>query len=68
MQSGTFLGAVVGPSGFGLLAEYVSFTMAWSVAGVAAVMSAVLLALGVRSLERKEQKRENNATRPKTAA
>ena len=52
MQSGTFLGSVIGPLGFGLLADHVSFAAAWSVSGLAVLLAAAFLALGVRSLGR----------------
>jgi MFS family permease len=55
MQSGTFLGAVLGPLGFGLLADYASFAAAWSVAGLSAVAAAVFLAAGARSLGHSRQ-------------
>lgn len=58
MQSGTFFGSVLGPLGFGLLADYISFAAAWSIAGIAVLAAAVFLALGVRSLGRERHLRD----------
>jgi MFS family permease len=52
MQSGTFAGAVLGPLGFGLLADYVSFTAAWIAAGLTVLVAVLFLTAGVRSLRR----------------
>lgn len=52
MQTGTFLGAVLGPLGFGLLAQHISFTAAWGSSSALLLAAAGFLALGVRSLKR----------------
>jgi predicted MFS family arabinose efflux permease len=52
MQTGTFLGAVLGPFGFGLLAQNISFATAWSTSSAVLLAAAGFLALGVRSLKR----------------
>lgn len=44
-QTGTSLGAVVGPAGFGLLVEHASFATAWLVAGTGLMLAAGAFAL-----------------------
>jgi MFS family permease len=51
-QTGTYAGAVIGPLAFGVLAEQVSYTAAWSMAAVLATLAAVLMAAGRASLIR----------------
>jgi MFS family permease len=50
LQSGAFLGAAVGPGGFGLLVGSVGYAAAWRVAGLLFLASAVLVLLGRRLL------------------
>jgi MFS family permease len=52
MQTGTFLGAVLGPFGFGLLAQHSSFAAAWGASSAVLLAAACFLAIGVRSLKR----------------
>jgi MFS family permease len=54
MQSGTYLGSVLGPLGFGLLAHYVSFAAAWGVAGITVLTATLFLTVGVRRLRRSQ--------------
>lgn len=44
-QTGTSLGAVVGPAGFGLLVEHTSFAAAWLAAGSGLLLAAAAFAL-----------------------
>lgn len=50
MQIGTFFGSVLGPLGFGLIAEYGSFTAAWAIAALSVLFAAAFLAWGARRL------------------
>jgi MFS family permease len=50
MQTGTFMGAVLGPLGFGVVAAHLSFRWAWGLAAGAVLLAAGLLATGVRQL------------------
>lgn len=50
MQMGTFLGSVLGPLAFGLIADYGSFVTAWLVAAVSVSSSAAFLSWGTRRL------------------
>jgi MFS family permease len=50
MQTGTFMGALLGPLGFGLMAAQFSFRWAWSFAAGAVLLAAGLLVAGVRQL------------------
>jgi predicted MFS family arabinose efflux permease len=43
MQMGTFAGAVIGPLSFGFVASGTSFTVAWTMSAICAVLAAVLL-------------------------
>jgi MFS family permease len=51
MQTGTFLGAVLGPLGFGLIAQHVSFAAAWGTSSAVLLAAAAFLAFGVRYLK-----------------
>jgi predicted MFS family arabinose efflux permease len=53
MQSGTYVGAVIGPLTFGLLADGASFTAAWSTCAGGLIAAAGALFLGVSLLHRK---------------
>lgn len=46
IQTGAFVGGVIGPLGFGLMVEHVSHRAAWSAAAVALVAAAVLVVVG----------------------
>ncbi|MGK5112453.1 MFS transporter [Geodermatophilus sp. CPCC 205506] len=48
MQMGTYVGAVLGPLGFGLLVQLGSYRLAWSATAVVAVLAAVILLVGRR--------------------
>lgn len=50
MQTGFFLGGVLGPIGFGVLAEVGSFQIAWSVATAATMIAAVTVVVAQRVL------------------
>jgi MFS family permease len=50
MQTGTFMGALLGPLGFGLVAAQFSFRWAWGLAAAAVLLAAGLLVAGVRQL------------------
>ncbi|MEV7136379.1 MFS transporter [Arthrobacter sp. NPDC093128] len=50
MQTGTFVGAVVGPLGFGLLADHVSYAVAWGVSAGVVLAAAAFLFGGARQL------------------
>ena len=52
MQTGTFMGALLGPLCFGLVAEHSSFTVAWSVTASTAFLGAGFLLASVRQLDR----------------
>jgi len=52
MQMGTFLGALFGPLGFGLVVDLVSFRAAWTVAAVAAVVASAVIWAGQRRVPR----------------
>jgi hypothetical protein len=53
MQTDTFLGALIGPLGFGLVVAHASFRWGWSLAAGAVFAAAVLLFAGVRQLGRR---------------
>jgi predicted MFS family arabinose efflux permease len=50
MQTGTFLGSVIGPLAFGFIADFGSFTVAWLVAAGCVVLAAGMLLVGTRRL------------------
>lgn len=52
MQMGTFMGSVLGPLGFGLIADYGSFTTAWMIAAISVLFSAAFLSWGSKRLSR----------------
>ncbi|HEY3238192.1 MAG TPA: MFS transporter [Acidimicrobiia bacterium] len=54
-QTGTYLGAVAGPLGFGFLAEHVSFSVAWLVAAATAAGASVAIWAGRAMLRRTRQ-------------
>ncbi|MGE0511688.1 MAG: MFS transporter [Acidimicrobiia bacterium] len=47
-QTGTYLGVAIGPFVFGVLAEHLSYSVAWNVAAGSAVLAAVCIAVGDR--------------------
>jgi MFS family permease len=49
VQQGTYVGALIGPLGFGLIVELSSFRSAWLVTALAATLGAVTLLLGLRA-------------------
>jgi len=63
VQTGTFLGAVLGPLCFGLTASHASFAWAWSGSAVAVVVGAVLLLCSVTGLSRSARERELGSRR-----
>lgn len=42
-QTGAFVGAIIGPTGLGFLAEEFSFTVVWTVAAIASFLSATII-------------------------
>jgi MFS family permease len=52
MQTGTFLGALVGPLTFGLVVEHASYRWAWSMAAAAVLLAAGLVLAVVGQLGR----------------
>lgn len=52
VQTGTFIGAVAGPTAFGLVVDNVGFSYAWGGAAIAATLASVLLQLGLRAMRR----------------
>lgn len=60
-QTGTYLGAVIGPVLFGAIAESVSYTAAWLVAGGLSLAGAGTIALGRAVLIRDRSRREAEA-------
>ncbi|MDT3444926.1 MFS transporter [Pseudofrankia sp. BMG5.37] len=51
MQTGTFLGALLGPLGFGFVAAHGSFTLAWSISAASALLACGFMLATVRQLE-----------------
>ncbi len=56
MQTGTYLGAVIGPVSFGFLAEEVSFGWAWALSSVVVFAAALALLASVGELHRAERR------------
>ncbi|QNL93758.1 MFS transporter [Aeromicrobium senzhongii] len=52
LQTGTYVGALIGPLGFGLIVEHLSFTWAWSGYATMLLASAAMLALASRRVRR----------------
>ncbi|MEM8708737.1 MAG: MFS transporter, partial [Actinomycetota bacterium] len=52
LQAGMFTGATIGPGMFGVVAEQQSFATAWTICFGGAVVGAVLMAVGGRTLRR----------------
>jgi predicted MFS family arabinose efflux permease len=63
-QTGAYVGVVLGPPAFGLLAEHWSYTVAWSAAAVCSLLSALVVLAGHRRLHRDAQ----IATQPPSTA
>ncbi len=49
-QTGVYVGAVIGPPGFGWLVEHVSYTSAWLAAAGALIVAACLVTVGRRAV------------------
>lgn len=60
-QTGTYLGAVIGPVLFGAIAESASYTAAWLVAGALSLAGAATIAAGRAVLIRDRSRREAEA-------
>ena len=60
-QTGTYLGAVIGPVLFGAIAESASYTAAWLVAGALSLAGAGTIAVGRAVLIRDRSRREAEA-------
>ncbi len=54
-QSGVYVGGVVGPVAFGLLAQHYSYSLGWAFAGGAAAIAALGIATGARMLTRRDR-------------
>lgn len=56
-QSGVYVGGVVGPIAFGLIAEGVSYSAAWFVAGISCAMAAAGMVLGRSMMAQRQEPR-----------
>jgi MFS family permease len=63
IQTGTFVGAVVGPLGFGLIVSQLSFAWAWASASLAVLTGAALVTWAVVILSPQEAEAEADAPR-----
>ena len=54
LQTGTYIGALIGPLGFGLIVEHLSFTWAWSGYATMLLASAAMLTIASRRVKRDE--------------
>lgn len=51
-QSGAYVGSVIGPIGFGLIVQHVSFQFGWTLAATSAILSSVFMLFGRKMLIR----------------
>jgi MFS family permease len=59
MQTGTFLGALLGPLCFGLVAQHGSFAAAWCISAMSALLGAVFMMATVRELRRHQPPKDS---------
>ena len=59
MQTGTFLGALLGPLCFGLVAQHVSFSAAWFICATSALLGAACMMATVRELKRHQPPKDS---------